>query len=170
MADPQPLWVIGIDPGVTGALAAVDLHDRTHFSVAPTPVVLVAKRRMYVESQMVALVQSIILSGPPVAAVIERQHQMPVMSPSAAFHTGEGYGLWRGILAGLGVSFEILSAQVWKKEMLAGMPREKGSSFLAADRLFPGALESKKQDGEADALLIAEFRRRQLLSTPAAVF
>jgi len=71
--------------------------------------------------------------------------------------------MWEGIIATLGLSLEMPSPQRWKKEMLADQGKEKDASRFKAMQLFPtvaGQLNRKKDDGRAEALLMAEYGRR----------
>jgi crossover junction endodeoxyribonuclease RuvC len=79
------------------------------------------------------------------------------------FTMGRGLGTWEGVLAGLGIPYELVTPQRWKKALMDGMGKDKDASRLQAIRLFPaiaGQLARKKDDGRADALLIAEYGRR----------
>ena len=71
----------------------------------------------------------------------------------------------RGVLAGLGIPYELVTPQKWKRAM--GVPSgDKSSSRPVALRLFPSLaaeLRLKKDHGKADALLIAGYGRRRLI-------
>ena len=80
------------------------------------------------------------------------------------FNFGKGFGLWLGILAGLGIPHTLVTPQAWKKEMMQGMG-DKDAARIRAQELFPHCVDSlsrKKDIGRADALLIAEYGRRQM--------
>ena len=159
---------IGIDPGLSGALAAISESGTLCF-IDDTPAVLTGKRREYLVADMCRLVEKCLAYCRPfksepekVVAAIERVHSMPKQGVASTFTFGMGFGIWRGILAGLQVPVDLVDPTRWKKEILNGMPREKESSRVRAQQLFPGAgLDRKKDHGRADALLIAEWRRRQ---------
>lgn len=80
------------------------------------------------------------------------------------FNMGKGLGIWLGIIAALGLPSVHITPVVWKKAMLnGGAGQDKGASIVHALRLFPNAadyLTRKKDDGRAEALLIAAFIRR----------
>jgi len=85
---------------------------------------------------------------------------------ASSFNFGMGYGMWIGIVVGLGLPYELVTPQRWQKEMLAGMQGGKDASCIRAQELFPeadlrlGPRSKKLHDGRADALLLAEFGRR----------
>lgn len=98
---------------------------------------------------------------------IEKVHSMPGQGVASTFCFGEGYGVWLGILAALGIRHELITPQSWKKSLMDGQLKDKDASRLVAMRLFPEAgnqLQLKKHHGRADALLIAEFVRRKAVS------
>lgn len=79
---------------------------------------------------------------------------------------GTHFGLWRGMLTANGRAYTIVAANKWKRAM--GVTKDKQSSILMAQRLFPGVNLlptprcTKPSDGMAEALLIAEYGRRVL--------
>ncbi len=74
----------------------------------------------------------------------------------------KAYGQLEGLLVGLDVPYTEVTPQAWKKEMLAGMGKEKRNSVIRARQLFPGTLFLISKDGRAEAALIAEYGRRLL--------
>lgn len=172
---------LGFDPGLTGAMAA--LHtDGAFLGVWDLPVLYVENsqgdvRRQYDEPAIRALVLQHAPAGFDVhhtglMAWIERQQPMPGFGKAcprcrqkrsqgavSTFATGDGYGLLRGVLVGLGVPYERVHPRTWKARM--GLSSDKGQSLQKARALFPGAdLGRKKDAGRAEALLIAEYGRR----------
>lgn len=146
---------VGIDPGVAGAVAVIDgeqvwLHD--------TPVVKADKGHDYLTASMVALLRD----EKVCVAALERGIAMPLQASSSTFKAGRGQGLWEGILAGLGIPFELVYPAAWKRAM--GVTSNKGEARVLAQRLFPQAapqLALVKHDGRAEALLLACWLRRR---------
>lgn len=99
------------------------------------------------------------------SVAIEQVHAMPKQGVSSMFRMGQGLGLWEGICAGMGLPVELVPPQRWKKAMLsAGGGSDKGVSIARAQQLMPEAAEfltRKKDDGRAEALLIALWKVRQ---------
>ena len=157
--------VIGIDPGLGGAVAflrdgGIDVWD--------TPVLTVAKgksvRHEYNLAEMVALLRKIMPAYKhSLVAALERTHSMPGQGVRSMFTMGEGYGAWKGILTALGISFDLIAPERWKRVMMDGQGKDKDAARLRAIQLFPGLageLARKKDHGRAEALLLAEYRRR----------
>jgi hypothetical protein len=151
---------IGCDPGLDGGLAAITPEG---LNLRVMPAVAVGKRRQLDEQAIVRW-----LMGFPAAntrVFIELVASRPKQGVVAMFSFGTGWGLVRGICAGLGLSYELVRPQEWQGEMLKGQP--EGSEYLVASHLWPNAewraseRAVKAHDGLLDAALIAEFGRRR---------
>jgi crossover junction endodeoxyribonuclease RuvC len=107
-----------------------------------------------------------------VRAYVEQVNAMPSipgpdgvrrgMGSSSAFRFGESFGVLKGVLAALGIRYELIAPQTWKKSQgLTGS--EKDYARTVAIRTFPDMathLARKKDIGRADALLIARHATR----------
>ncbi len=167
------MWNVGIDSGLTGAVAVVD--DAGKFVVvhdAPTVEVKKGKgkRHLYVESAMAEILWDILGKGTVQSTgcrlVIENVHAMPKQSVVGMFGMGFGLGLWCGIIAALKIPHERVEPRVWKAAMgLRG--DDKGKSIMLASKMFPSApLTLKKHDGRAEAIILAEWLRRKHERSP----
>ncbi len=182
---------IGIDPGLDGAIALID-HDYQRVEVYDVPTLLLLgkvskktgkpkKKRAYDTAEMGRML-GVISTGlkandTPLCSLeyirerrteiivgIEKQHAMPKQGLASTFSTGVGYGFWLGLLVAFEIPHVVVTSQAWKKDLMAGMVKEKHASLIAAKRLFPQAAEylaRKKDHGRADAILIAEHTRRK---------
>lgn len=148
---------IGIDPGKSGALAAIGTGENSH-----TITTIKFKEyayRDYIRNLMMAMDES-----PRVYCVVEKVHAMPGQGVTSMFSFGENYGNIRGILESFFIPYELVDPRTWKKEFHLG--RDKQDSILAAKALFPGVnlksteRSTKDSDGIAEALLMAEYARR----------
>ena len=101
--------------------------------------------------------------GPDVLVILEAVHSLPKQGVASSFTFGEGLGMWKGIIAAYGLPLEMVSPQRWKKEIMADQGREKSASRYKAVQIFPQVadrLSRIKDDGRAEALLLAEYGRR----------
>ncbi|MGL4498487.1 MAG: hypothetical protein ACRCU2_05435 [Planktothrix sp.] len=108
------------------------------------------------------------LATPNSIIIIENVHAMPGQGVTSMFSFGMGYGIWLGIIAALSIPVEFVTPQTWKKHYSLGSDKE--SSRVTALQLFPSQSENlklKKHHGRAEALLLAEFLRRKLLTIVA---
>lgn len=163
--------VVGIDPGKTGAVA-VWLAD--HWEVHDCPTLRLETRNTKTKSGksvkdmpdpagMARLLEQYNYAEAQV--FIEKVNAGSQQGVTAMFNFGMGYGMWLGILATLQMPYTFVMPQVWKKIMVPGVGKDKDASRLRVKQLFPELSElvaRVKDDGRADALLIAEYGRRQL--------
>jgi crossover junction endodeoxyribonuclease RuvC len=163
--------VIGIDPGLDGAIAAL-LPTGLGFTlrIVDMPVIKAGKKRKTDIPELARLLANYAPGATHFG--VELAHSYPHQGVASCFSFGHGLGVIEGILGALGHSYELVSPQRWRRVMLADFqaaatPAErKAQSVQAARRLFPqgqfvgprgGAL-----DGRADATLLAEYQRRAL--------
>jgi hypothetical protein len=152
---------VGIDPGLSGAVAVVDA-DGALVAVHDTPTLTLriarGTRHDYDVPGMCALLQP--YAGQYAHVVIEASQAMPGQGVRSMFSTGYGYGLWLGLLAALQLPYTTVRPVVWKKTFSLG--KDKEAARLRAQQLFPGAdLRHKKDHGRAEALLLAWYACRQ---------
>lgn len=158
--------VLGIDPGLSGALAALDSGGRV-VEVLDMPTLETGNGRRSIN---VVELRRVLNSLPPIRACwIENVASMPTDSRVAAFAFGRSVGAIETACLLSHVPLQRVTPQVWKRAagLSAGAP--KAASLEAAMRLLPGCapyLTRVKDHGRADALLIARYGLSQ--STPTA--
>lgn len=168
---------IGIDPGVTGAVAAIgersgiDIHDLPTMQRGKTG------NKQQINGRELA---RILLGYKAIHChvYLELVKGLPrggdggsKMGSTSAFNFGETFGCIRGVLEALDLPYTLIPPERWKKT--AGLiGAEKDASRTKAIQLFPlvaHELVRKKDVGRAEALLIAHFsaqlaeRERNLL-------
>ena len=145
---------IGIDPGVSGAIAF--LNDDSLEGVFDMPVMALSGKKQQVNAPKLA---EIIGTGSPRAneAYVEQVHSMPGQGVSGMFNFGVSYGVIQGVLAALQIPMVLVSPAVWKRRAgLTGKPKDAARTL--AQQLYPAApLGQKKDVGRADSILIARF-------------
>ncbi len=149
---------MGIDPGLRGAVAVLGGSDKTcEFWLLND----ITECRIPFEN---------IVKGYGVEfAYIEKAQAFPGQGVVGMFNYGLGFGRIIGWVEALSVPYELVPPTKWQKVMHAGCTGKtaKEKSKNAARRLFPkenfvpkGSV--KLHDGLIDALLIAEYGRRQV--------
>jgi hypothetical protein len=142
---------IGIDPGMSGAIAVQDELVGKVFTYK-----LDTTERDIHDS----LLHSFDSEHGKMFAVIERVNAMPKQGISSTFKFGRSYGFLRGCLISLGIPFEEVSPAVWQRAMGCLSKGDKNVTKAKAQQLFP---QVKVIHATADALLLAEYCRRQRL-------
>lgn len=161
---------IGIDPGLSGAVAMINNEKQEVFNT-PTVQTTVSKKtkNRYDSLGMFFILESIVYNNSNIMGVaLEKVHAMPGQGVTSMFSMGEGFGIWKGIVASLQLPMHLVPPQTWKKAIV-GTGKDKGASRLKAIELFPDMheyLKLKKDHDKAEALLLAEYLRRLLSSPP----
>jgi hypothetical protein len=148
---------IGIDPGLSGALAVL-APDGTLEALWDTPTLtLRSRRRLRQEYDMPGLVALLApYGGPQTHVMIEESQSMPGQGVRSMFTCGLGLGVWLGILAAVALPHTRIRPHIWKKAL--GLGQDKEASRLRAMQLYPHAdLRLKKHHGRAEALLLARY-------------
>ena len=170
--------VIGVDPGLDGALAVLDLLDGgtvLHLAMVkatPTLDVMVnkKKRRDYDVPGMWRLVEDAAYPADVRVAMVGLEHQGPRPKEGvvSSYRTGHGYGLWRALVVAAQLPLAIVQPQVWRREF--GLLRAgKQASVRAAAEGFPTYPRTlMRHDGAAEAILIAAYVARRRV-VPAAL-
>lgn len=158
---------IGIDPGLHGAVAVLQSNKFIGVWDTPTTIVKRGKKKhtVYLPASMVEVLKRIANDfGSSLTVGLEEVHAMPGQGVTSMFSMGRGSGLWEGIITALGMPLARITPQRWKKEMLAdGKGKDKQASIVRVLELFPETapqLARKRDEGRAEAILIAEYLRR----------
>jgi crossover junction endodeoxyribonuclease RuvC len=156
--------VVGIDPGLTGAVGILYSNGPVVWDMHTIRV----GKRHHVDAHGLAEELRCIADAADARVFVEAQSTRPGLAAQSVLRTGEGYGIVLGVLAALGLSCQLVLPQSWRPAMCG--PRrndghDKDTSRQVAMRLFPalaGELHRVKDHGRAEALLIAEYGRRMM--------
>ncbi|NJD35375.1 MAG: hypothetical protein FIA96_11180 [Betaproteobacteria bacterium] len=152
----KPGLYLGIDPGLTGALALLDDKGSMH-SVEDLPVMARGKGRVKHEIDPAALARLLRPHADQIAlAVVEQVGSMPGQGVASVFSMGHTLGSITGVVQALGIPLRLVTPAVWKRE--AGISSDKNLARSEASRLFPAApLDRVKDHNRAEALLLARY-------------
>jgi crossover junction endodeoxyribonuclease RuvC len=147
---------IGVDPGITGAVAFLnDYLDLIKVEDMPT-MQLGLKAHQVNASELTKIIHND-GNNYNVTVYIEQVNAMPGQGVTSMFNFGMSYGMVQGIVAALGYPLVLVRPNAWKRGAgLIGKPKDAARTL--AQQLYPNAdLAHKKDVGRADALLIARF-------------
>ena len=150
---------IAIDPGITGAIAAID--DQAQFVLCEDLPVIRHGKLAWIDSNELTSLLMTARNGRPARIVVERSQAMPGQGVSSTFCIGVVLGSILAACQRIAVPLDLVPAAVWKRAM--GLDSQKGASLDKARLLFPTAdLDRRKDHNRAEALLLAEYGRRTL--------
>lgn len=160
--------IVGIDPGLSGALALIDEQYRF---IACEDIPTMARGKTKKRKVNVPELARIIREWEPSLGVLElvtgaigkpgricpHCGMRKNVGAASGFNFGHTAGAIEATIAALGFPYVLMSPQVWKRK--AGLlGTDKEASRAKAIELWPGAPLSRKKDhARAEALLIARF-------------
>jgi crossover junction endodeoxyribonuclease RuvC len=155
---------IGIDPGLTGAIATLcgnDLHIRD------IPVVELKRGRTVrhrVDMYAIQLLMNRLAALAPDATLIEDVWGLPGQSAPAAHAFGVCCGQIQQACVAANLAPKLVAAATWK--LALRIPSDKGAALDAARKLWPGApyFHRAKDHGRAEAALIARYAQQIIMS------
>lgn len=170
------MFILGIDPGLEGALALYDTRSSTLVAGAKPAAAVwdmpktsfrkVGEKKRVDPLALANLVRGIqeTVKGEPLQVVVEKVHSLP--RQAGGFNFGLDTGTVHGVLGACGLEFFQISPAVWKVAM--GLQRgadeskaeAKSRSRALATQLFPEMAQWFKRvgdDGRAEALLLAVY-------------
>lgn len=157
--------VLGIDPGLDGAVAQFDTKNRSLVLYEiQSPAAAQGRGR---EVNCVALADQFdLMFGGAHHCYLEKVGARPKEGGSSAFKFGTTYGIIRGIVAAHHIPMTTVTPTRWKMSM--GITSDKKGSVSRAVELFPDHADAffgpkgGAKDGPAEAALLAYYGALQL--------
>ena len=158
--------VIGIDPGLSGAIAI--LENNKVLNIFDIPVMSEGKKnkRQLNSALLVSLLRENIIENEDVAVVVEQVNAMPGQGVTSMFNFGQTFGAIKGVCAALNLSIFFVRPSKWKKHFDL-INSSKDSSRTKAIEMYPklsNQLAKKKDVNKSDAILIARYYSETRLS------
>lgn len=145
--------IIGIDPGISGAIVLLDSGVPVEWELMPT---LKTGKSSRVNGSALARICDL---GSLEHVYVEAVHSMPKQGVASSFNFGHSCGTVEGVLQALGLAYTLVTPQAWKKR--AGLiGQDKDAARSRAIQLWPQwrDLDAKgKGQAFADAALIALY-------------
>ena len=155
------MLIIGIDPGITGAICFFE--DGKIIDVVEMPNMAEGKKnkRQVNGAQIYHEIYKRIknLEKKDIKVVIEQVAAMPGQGVTSMFNFGQSFGVLKGICAAMQISMYFVRPAKWKKYFNL-INSEKDASRTKAIEIFPhfsAQLSRKKDSNKADAILISSF-------------
>jgi crossover junction endodeoxyribonuclease RuvC len=163
---------IGIDPGITGAIALLQYTGEWPklVEVLDLPTMPLGKGKVHSQqingSELTKILRKWIFSayahdlrGVNTTVYLEQVHTMPGQGVSSQGNFMMSYGIIQGAVLALGLPLILVQPNAWKKRAkLAGKDKDPDTARTLAQQMFPEASLARKKDiGRADAILIAVY-------------
>ena len=151
--------IIGIDPGLSGAIAV--LEDIKVLSLFEMPVMAEGKKnkRQLNSSQLVNIIKENTNDDEEIAVIVEQVNAMPGQGVTSMFNFGQTFGALKGICAALELPIFFVRPSKWKKHFEL-INSSKDASRTKVIEMYPklsNQLAKKKDVNKSDAILIAKF-------------
>lgn len=160
-------FILGVDPGLSGAVALYDPFTSRCKGVWNTPTEP-SKTNHKRDIDLQSFSSLIGIHAPSIAfAMVENVGAMPGQGVVSMFRFGQSLGAVTGILASFMIPTYYVVPSVWKSAL--GLFRDKKESIKKAHEFFPESKSAIKNDGMAEALLIAVFAGNMALGNPAGM-
>ena len=151
--------IVGIDPGLSGAIAI--LENKKVLSLFDMPIMAEGKKnkRQLNSAQLVNIIKESLNLNDEIAVVVEQVNAMPGQGVTSMFNFGQTFGAIKGVCAALDLPIFFVRPSKWKKyfELINS---SKDSSRTKAIEMYPSLsnqLAKKKDVNKSDAILIARF-------------
>ena len=155
------MFIIGIDPGISGALCFME-HGKI-INVIDMPSMADGKKnkRQVNGSQVFNEISRYIKDKNPndVKVIIEHVSAMPGQGVTSMFNFGQSFGILKGICSAMNLPMYFVRPAKWKK-YFSLINASKDASRTKAIEIFPYFsvnLSKKKDANKADAILIASY-------------
>lgn len=164
--------VLGVDPGISGAIASFNAASGKLMSVHDMPS-LTRGNRHEVDTFRLASIVDLFARSMVLAVVedvggmtyIDKRGERRGQGSAASFAFGKSTGVVIGVIAAYMVPIRYVSPSAWKIAM--GLSADKDLSRTRAGALFPtfkDEFKRKKDDGRAEAALMAYYGALGLMS------
>jgi len=155
------MLVIGIDPGISGAICFFEGGQIKEIIDMPTMADGKKNKRQINGPQTYNEIYSRIkkVSKNDITVVIEQVSAMPGQGVTSMFNFGQSFGVLKGICSAMQLSMQFVRPAKWKK-YFGLIKAEKDASRTKVIEIFPyisSRLSKKKDSNKADAILIASF-------------
>ena len=151
--------VVGIDPGLSGAIAI--LENNKVLNIFDMPVMAEGKKnkRQLNSAQLVNIIKDSTKPDDEIAVVVEQVNAMPGQGVTSMFNFGQTFGAIKGVCAALELPIFFVRPSKWKKHFEL-INSSKDSSRTKVIEMYPSLssqLAKKKDVNKSDAILIARF-------------
>ncbi len=151
--------IIGIDPGVSGAICILTDGKITEIYEMPTMIDGKKNKKQVNGAEVTNIINKELVNEKDINVVIEHVSAMPGQGVTSMFNFGQSFGVLKGICAALKLPVHFIRPVKWKKHFNL-LNSEKDASRTKVIETYPyisSELSKKKDANKADAILIAKY-------------
>jgi len=151
--------IIGIDPGINGAICVLENKQIIELHDTPTMIDGKKNKRQVNGAQIANIIKEMSNKDKEIVVVVEHVNAMPGQGVTSMFNFGQSFGVIKGICAALALPINFVRPTKWKKYFNL-INTNKDASRTKAIELYPknsSNLARKKDSNRADAILIARY-------------
>ena len=151
--------IIGIDPGITGAICILENRKVVEVYDIPTMIDGKKNKRQVNGAQVTNIIRERLNENKEVVAVVEHVNAMPGQGVTSMFNFGQSFGVIKGICSALSIPIYFVRPTKWKKHFNL-IKTNKDASRTKVIEVYPeisSKLSRKKDANKADAILIARY-------------
>jgi len=151
--------IIGIDPGVSGAICILNNGKIVELYEMPTMIDGKKNKKQVNGAEITNIFQKELINETNSKVIIEHVSAMPGQGVTSMFNFGQSFGVVKGICAALRLPIYFVRPAKWKKYFNL-INSEKDASRTKVIQIFPyisSKISKKKDANKADAILIARF-------------
>ena len=155
------MFIIGIDPGISGSICFFEDGKINDVIEMPTMTEGKKNKKQVNGSQIFneILKRTNKLEKEDIRVIVEQVSAMPGQGVTSMFNFGQSFGILKGICSAMQLPMYFVRPAKWKK-YFGLINSEKDASRTKAIEMFPyfsPQLSKKKDSNKADAILLASF-------------
>ena len=151
--------IIGIDPGVSGAISVLENKKVIEVYEMPTMIDGKKSKRQVNGAQVTNIIKERFRENKEIIVVVEHVNAMPGQGVTSMFNFGQSFGVIKGICSALNLPIYFVRPTKWKKYFNL-IKTNKDASRTKVIEVYPeisSKLSKKKDSNKADAILIARY-------------
>ena len=151
--------IIGIDPGVSGAISVLENKKVIEVYDMPTMIDGKKNKRQVNGAQVANIIKEKLDDNKETVVVVEQVNAMPGQGVTSMFNFGQSFGVIKGICSALSLPIYFVRPTKWKRHFNL-IKTNKDASRTKAIEIYPGIshkISRKKDSNKADAILIARY-------------
>jgi len=151
--------IIGIDPGVSGAISIMENKKVVEIFDMPTMIDGKKNKKQVNGSQVTNIFKGKLNDKKEIVVVVEHVNAMPGQGVTSMFNFGQSVGVIKGVCSALSLPIYFVRPTKWKKYFNL-IKTNKDASRTKVIQIYPeisSQLSRKKDSNKADAILIARY-------------